>query len=142
MKNKISLQKLLVLAMLLMPFLVWAPALTEAAPQPPESMVWIPPGEFVMGLEGASNKTPHTVYLDGFFIDRFEVVQKEYEHLRGANPSKFTGEDHPVDQVNWYEAKGYCTKAGKRLPTEAEWEGGRRSIAFSSMRRSSCFCQR
>ncbi len=105
-----------------------------AAPQAPEGMVWIPAGEFVMGMTGSSNKTPHTVYLDGFFIDTFEVVQKDYERLRGANPSKFVGEMNPADQVNWYEARGYCTKAGKRLPTEAEWEksarGGTPSLYF------------
>ena len=92
--------------MLLAPFLLGVSTFTEAAPQPPEGMVWVPPGEFVMGLEGPSNKTPHTVYLDGFFIDKLEVVQKDYKRLRGANPSKFSGENHPVDQANWYEAKG------------------------------------
>jgi formylglycine-generating enzyme required for sulfatase activity len=134
MKNNFFHQNLIVFAMLLVSFLLWVPTLTEAAPQPPEGMVWIPPGEFVMGLEGSSNKTPHKVYLDGFFIDKFEVVQKDYKRLRGANPSKFTGENHPVDQANWYEARGYCAKAGKRLATEAEWEkaarGGTSSFYF------------
>lgn len=115
-------------------FLLMAPSFAGAAPQPPEGMVWIPPGEFVMGLEGPSNKTPHTVTLDGFFIDQYEVVQKDYERLRGANPSKLAGETNPVDQVIWYEARGYCAKAGKRLPTEAEWEkaarGGTQSLYF------------
>jgi len=133
-KNNFIRQNSLVLAMLFASFLLWASTSTEAAPQPSDDMVWIPSGEFVMGLEGASNKTPHKVYLDGFFIDKFEVVQKDYESLRGANPSKFTREDRPVDQVNWYEAKSYCAKAGKRLPTEAEWEkaarGGAPSLYF------------
>ena len=133
-KNSVSYRKTLVLTLLFVPFLIWSPILTEAAPQVPEGMVWIPPGEFTMGLEGSSNKTPHTVYLDGFFIDKFEVIQKDYERLRGANPSKFNGENRPVDQANWFEAKGYCAKLGKRLPTEAEWEkvarGGTTSLYF------------
>jgi len=77
MKNNFFHQKLMGSAMLFVSFLLWAPAATEAAPQSPEGMVWVPPGEFVMGLEGASNKTPHKVYLDGFFIDQVEVVQKD-----------------------------------------------------------------
>lgn len=134
MKIKLTSQNLRLMTMLWASFLLMTPVLTEADPRPPEDMVWIPPGEFVMGLEGPSNKTPHTVDLDGFFIDKFEVVQKDYERLRGANPSKFAGENRPVDQVNWYEAKGYCAKLGKRLPTEAEWEksarGGTATLYF------------
>jgi len=97
-----------------------APVLAE--PQAPAGMVWIPEGEFVMGLEGASNKTPHQVALDGFFMDRHEVTQNEFVKVRGANPSRFIGDNLPVDQVTWYEARAYCLKLGKRLPTEAEWE--------------------
>ena len=134
MKDKLRSRIFRLMAMLWVSFLLLTPVLSEAGPQPPEGTVWIPPGEFTMGLEGASNKTPHTVLLDGFFIDKWEVVQKDYERLRGANPSKFIGENHPVDQVNWYEAKGYCAKLGKRLPTEAEWEkaarGGTQTLYF------------
>ena len=90
--------------------------------QAPPGMVWIPEGEFVMGLAGASNKTPHKVTLDGFFMDRHEVTQSEYVKARGANPSRFIGDNLPVDQVTWYEARAYCLKLDKRLPTEAEWE--------------------
>ena len=98
----------------------WTSVLAE--PQPPAGMVWIPEGEFVMGLEGASNKTLHKVYLDGFFMDQQEVTQIEFVKARGANPSKFSGDNLPVDQVTWYEARAYCAKVGNRLPTEAEWE--------------------
>ncbi len=122
LKNRKLLLGSLLATLWLGGFLGFSSSIAFAAPQAPEGMVWIPAGEFVMGMAGSSNKTPHTVYLDGFFIDMFEVVQKDYERLRGANPSKFVGEMNPADQVNWYEARGYCTKAGKRLPTEAEWE--------------------
>ena len=101
-----------------------APVLAE--PQVPPDMVWIPAGEFAMGLEGASNKTPHRVHIDGFFMDRHEVTQKKFVQVRGANPSRFIGNYLPVEQVTWYEARAYCLKVGKRLPTEAEWEKGAR----------------
>ncbi|NIQ02663.1 MAG: SUMF1/EgtB/PvdO family nonheme iron enzyme [Nitrospinaceae bacterium] len=117
-----------------MGWILWHPAFTEAGPTAPKDMAWIPPGEFVMGLEGAGNKTPHKVFLDGFFIDKYEVTQEDYESQRGANPSKFTGRKNPVEQVTWYEARAYCAKLGKRLPTEAEWEkaarGGTATLYF------------
>jgi formylglycine-generating enzyme required for sulfatase activity len=97
-------------------------AAAAEAPQPPEGMAYVPPGAFTMGMEGASNKTPHKVFLDGFFIDKHEVTQEEFVKVRGANPSKFEGKGHPVDQATWLEANAYCQQVGKRLPTEAEWE--------------------
>lgn len=75
-----------------------------------------------MGVEGASNKTPHRVYLDAFYMDRYEVTQKDYEAIRGANPSSFVASNQPVEQVTWQEARAYCVRRNKRLPTEAEWE--------------------
>ncbi len=88
----------------------------------PDNMVKIPSGEFIMGWEGVSNKTPHNVFLDSYFIDIHEVTQAEYVKIMKDNPSKFQNPDLPVDQVTWFEAKAYCSKIGKRLPTEAEWE--------------------
>lgn len=99
-------------------------------------MVLIPAGEFIMGSGlpiGNPNERPaHSVYLDAFYIDKYEVTQKQYKEVMGENPSFWIGSDLPVECVTWFEAKEYCEKVGKRLPTEAEWEkaakGGRNDI--------------
>lgn len=98
-----------------------------------DDMVLIPEGEFIMGSTNKSddpNEQPaHTVYLDAYYIDRYEVTQKQFKDVMGYNPSLWIGSDLPVERVSWFEAKEFCEKAGKRLPTEAEWEkaakGGR-----------------
>ncbi|MFQ5715575.1 MAG: formylglycine-generating enzyme family protein [Nitrospinales bacterium] len=88
-----------------------------------ENMILIPAGEFEMGGKGKHDGKPvHTVYVDAFYIDKYEVTQKEYQEATGENPSEFKGEKRPVEKVTWEEAKRYCEKLGKRLPSEAEWE--------------------
>jgi formylglycine-generating enzyme required for sulfatase activity len=114
-------------------------------------MVAIPAGEFIMGAEPnigyqecvkyyssckkesyVDESPPHKVELNAFYLDKYEVTQKDFERVMGTNPSKYKGGDRPVEQVTWSEAKDYCQRAGKRLPTEAEWEkafkGGKNSI--------------
>jgi formylglycine-generating enzyme required for sulfatase activity len=107
------------------------------------SMVWIPPGTFVMGsptneAERYSDETQHTVTLTkGFYMGKYAVTQGEYLALMGSNPSYFTGNlNRPVEQVSWIDATNYCAHltqqeqaAGRlpsgwvyRLPTESERE--------------------
>lgn len=89
---------------------------TFAAPQQKSEMVRIPPG--ILTLKKDQRKIP----VEEFWIDRYEVTQRQYQQVAGDNPSFFKGSDRPVEKVNWKQADTYCRKIGKRLPTEWEWE--------------------
>ena len=91
-------------------------------------MLIIPAGEYISGSDKFNDERPQKrIFIGAFFIDKFEVTQKEFRQVMGKNPSEFRGDNLPVDHVNWYEARDYCSKSGKRLPTEAEWEKAARS---------------
>ena len=97
--------------------------------------IFIGPGEFTMGSpaneEGRSaDESPqHPVKISkGFWLAETEVTQAQYQALMGNNPSSFKGDQNPVEQVSWDEAKAFCAKLSQkanvsaRLPSEAEWE--------------------
>ncbi len=90
----------------------------------PAEMVSLQEGCFSMGSDkGAQAEKPvHEVCVSPFQMDKFEVTQQAFQLKMGTNPSRFKEANNPVERVTWWEAKAYCEKLGKRLPTEAEWE--------------------
>ena len=116
-------------------------------------MMYVPAGEFEMGSElGDDWEQPiHTVYLDAYWVDKYEVTNQQYADFLNEMGNQTEGgktktwldagskyvrihqtegewqadsgySDHPVWEVSWYGARAYCHWASRRLPTEAEWE--------------------
>ena len=122
-------------------------------------MMFIRAGEFWMGSDDNDaeddEKPRHTIYLDAFHIDKYEVTNAQYKKFVDANPQwqkdripekyhdgdyleHWDGNDyppdkgnHPVVYVSWYAAMAYAQWQGKRLPTEAEWEKAARGALLS-----------
>ena len=110
------------------------------------NMVYVEGGTFTMGATAEQKKTTksekptHSVTLSSFYIGKYEVTQSLWKAVMGSNPSRFEGDNLPVERVSWNDCQTFLRKLNAmtgqnfRLPTEAEWEfaarGGNRNRGY------------
>ncbi len=132
-------------------FLICGVSAQDTADSQPDGFLYIPGGSFLMGSPEYENwriddEVQHEVTVLPFYIDAYETTTEEYARLMGTNPSTFSGENLPVENISWLDAVNFANAKsidvgltpvytvtdgvvswdrsadGYRLPTEAEWE--------------------
>jgi formylglycine-generating enzyme required for sulfatase activity len=92
----------------------------------PSGMVFVPSGEFLMGSNDPTadpdERPLRNVFVPAFYIDRFEVTNRRYKEFKKDHRYPTDEDDLPVTFVLKRDAEAFCRWAGKRLPTDAEWE--------------------
>jgi serine/threonine-protein kinase len=114
---------------------------TRASVQDGMPQMFVPAGDFIMGYDAGTDdaeRPAHIVFISAFWIDQTEVTNNQYSACvatRACTPPASASSsartdyltnpqfaNYPVTQVSWFQAQVYCEWAGRRLPSEAEWE--------------------
>ena len=109
-------------------------------------MVWVDGGTLTIGctddrlIDDPYEPYPQSVTLEGYYISKYEITQAQWEAVMKTKPSKFKGDNRPVESVSWDKAEAFCKMLSERngktykLPTEAQWEfaarGGTKSKGY------------
>ncbi|MBN2311743.1 MAG: SUMF1/EgtB/PvdO family nonheme iron enzyme [Candidatus Hydrogenedentes bacterium] len=96
----------------------------------PAGMVLVPAAEFIMGVDDESpdERPKRTLWLDAFYIDKYEVTNEQFKAVFPSHTFKEGRETYPAGGISWNQAVAYAAAVGKRLPTETEWERAARGV--------------